>query len=811
MAKKSDTFLYQILAENKASKAIRGVKSEFAGLRTATFETFGSMSFGINIAKELGQALVSLGRLTLIPIQFAMEQEKAERQLAAVLKSTGEAAGVTAEYAKELASGYQELTTFGDEATLGAESLLLTFTKIGADGGIFDRTLGTVLDVSAALDQDLKSSAMQLGKALNDPIQGLSMLRRTGISFSEDQMEVVKQLVETNRLADAQTLILDELETQFGGSAAALRETFGGAVEAVNNQWGDFLEELGFIVTKNPTVLAAISGIEEVLGGMTDSLEEGEDGFGGLREMIDSFISEAIPTLVRGMAIGVDALSGTGGIAVAALKTGKVFIQAASGVSAVVTQMKVAQLTWDQFNHDLRGNGRESAKLTAEIHSVQKAHEEWEVTLETVNEKIKDAETGSSKAGDALRALADDLEGMNKVQEKGAASSIKDVNALGMELEAFSNQALEMGLLINSVMPAPGVSSLAGIYFQASEDLGFEAMEAGVKDLEGMLDKAQAVAKEARQELGDIVPQDAPAPMPSAGLPSGFEQSTPSAQPAEPDKPKDPERDVDGIVDGNSQMMLNGMQDAFASAAAGYQSLADAGKEFTDGLRGHLTSALLDPIFGAQSAFHQITKPIFGMVESIGQAIHDNFIEPIISGIVGFFTKKTALEEASAVASTGIHAAEAVKTLGVVHGTVAAMTPSLAAAATLSLIATFGASGTAAALLPGLLAAAQAQGLAAVALADGAHVTEPTFALIGEAGAETVVPETRPARARDLILDMLQRNPDIMGKPKGSSGGKYGGNTVIANVTVNPAAGQSETEIGYEVARAIDELLGGQS
>ncbi|MBV5323217.1 hypothetical protein JZU51_00310 [bacterium] len=68
------------------------------------------------------------------------------------------------------------------------------------------------LDLATVLDGDLKGTAIQLGKALNDPVQGLSALRKSGVSFSDDQIAVIKSLQETNRLSEAQTLILDALE-----------------------------------------------------------------------------------------------------------------------------------------------------------------------------------------------------------------------------------------------------------------------------------------------------------------------------------------------------------------------------------------------------------------------------------------------------------------------------------------------------------------------------------------------------------------------------------------------------------------------
>lgn len=191
-------------------------------------------------------------------------QEKVESQLNAVLKSTKNAAGLTAAEIKKMAAEFQKTTTFGDEAVLSAQNLLLTFTKIGKD--VFPDATETVLNMSVAFGQDLKSSAVQLGKALGDPIRGITALQRVGLVFTEQQKETVKQLVSTGKTMEAQKLILKELETQVGGSARALRETFGGALEGLKNLQDDVLEDFGRLIAISGTeyVNAMISATEGV-------------------------------------------------------------------------------------------------------------------------------------------------------------------------------------------------------------------------------------------------------------------------------------------------------------------------------------------------------------------------------------------------------------------------------------------------------------------------------------------------------------------------------------------------------------------
>lgn len=231
-------------------------------------------------------------------IDLAKEQAAAEAQLYAALNSTGHAAGMTAGELKNLASQLQSTTNYGDEATLQAEAMLLTFTKVGRE--VFPRATQAILDVSTAMKQDLKTSTIQIGKALNEPVEGLSALRRVGIQFTDQQEAQIKTLVASGRVTEAQTVILAELERQFGGSAAAAREADAG-FQAAANAVGDLEESLGKALLPttreyNRLVIEAAQGwtvaIEAIslLAKAHDDLAESErGGLLGLRDTIASY------------------------------------------------------------------------------------------------------------------------------------------------------------------------------------------------------------------------------------------------------------------------------------------------------------------------------------------------------------------------------------------------------------------------------------------------------------------------------------------------------------------------------------------
>jgi hypothetical protein len=246
----------------EAEKSASGLGNTLKGIGS------GIADFGKQAAIFTGIAGAGMVAFGKVSVDAFNESEAAIAQLNAVLKSTGGVAGVTADQALKLAASLQKTSKFSDEAVLGAENLLLTFTKIGKDK--FPQATQTVLDMSQALGQDLKSSSIQLGKALQDPILGVSALRRVGVNFSEKQQDVIKKLVETGHAAQAQDMILKELNAEFGGSAAAAADTFAGKMEILKNRFNDFQEVVGGVLVSVAEFL--VTGNQGGLGEALNSL-----------------------------------------------------------------------------------------------------------------------------------------------------------------------------------------------------------------------------------------------------------------------------------------------------------------------------------------------------------------------------------------------------------------------------------------------------------------------------------------------------------------------------------------------------------
>ena len=201
-----------------------------------------------NLGKSMTAAItLPVGGLMAKSLQAYDKQSKAIAQVEAGLRSTNSISGQTAKGLQDIASGLQKITLYGDEEILqGVTAQLLTFTNITNEQ--FPVAQKAILDVATRLGTDLKSAAIQVGKALNDPVKNLSALSRSGIQFSESQKTLIKSLTETGRIAEAQTIILQELEKQYGGSAEAAAKAGLGPIQQLKNSLGDLTETIGKIV-----------------------------------------------------------------------------------------------------------------------------------------------------------------------------------------------------------------------------------------------------------------------------------------------------------------------------------------------------------------------------------------------------------------------------------------------------------------------------------------------------------------------------------------------------------------------------------
>ena len=259
-------------------------------------------------------------------------QEEALAQVEARVRSTGAAAGFTTAELADMAGELQQVTAFGDEAILSMQGLLLSFRSITGDQ--FEAATEAALDLSVGVQQDLRSAFIQLGKALDDPITGLDGLSKSGTKFTPVQQQVIRALAESGRVAEAQALILQELQTQYGGAARAARDTLGGALEALGNAFGDLFE-----LQKSST-----SGIRGTLESLIATLEEIDiaelhDDFGRISDaalvLAGIFVGRLVVSMAKAAAAQLHLTRASRAGVTALTATGKAARFAAGGLRAL--------------------------------------------------------------------------------------------------------------------------------------------------------------------------------------------------------------------------------------------------------------------------------------------------------------------------------------------------------------------------------------------------------------------------------------------------------------------------------------------
>lgn len=218
-----------------------------------------------------------------------VDSAKAIAQVEAAVKSTGGAAGKSVDGLAKMASELQRVSLFDDDEILqNVTANLLTFTNVA--GTEFDRAQQAVLDLSTRLGTDLTSATVQVGKALNDPIKGVTALGRAGVQFSAQQKELIATLVESGDVAGAQAVILGELETQFGGAAAAAANA--DPYTQLANEIGNLAEEFGGII--NDALKPLLAFIRDVV----DEVKGWSDETKTLAVVVGGLLAAIGPTLI---------------------------------------------------------------------------------------------------------------------------------------------------------------------------------------------------------------------------------------------------------------------------------------------------------------------------------------------------------------------------------------------------------------------------------------------------------------------------------------------------------------------------------
>jgi len=248
-----------------------------------------------DIAKNVFSKIVSGVKSS---IEAYREQERAVQKVEQSIRQTGGAAGLSLKQLTDEATKLQEKTLFGDEEILNKSTAqLLTFTSITGEN--FLKAQRSAMDLSTVLDGDLQGATLQLGKALQNPLTGLTALRRSGVSFTEEQKKLIAELTNTNRLEEAQAMILEEVNRQYGGQAEAVAKGTG-AIEQAGIQIGEIFETIGGIAGKIIAPFAvAVGNLAKKFNELISSSKTAVELFDEQSKTVGVLVTEINPLLDR--------------------------------------------------------------------------------------------------------------------------------------------------------------------------------------------------------------------------------------------------------------------------------------------------------------------------------------------------------------------------------------------------------------------------------------------------------------------------------------------------------------------------------
>jgi phage-related protein len=265
----------------QAQGALKGFTKSLGGIALAIGAAFSVRAIS-NFAKE------SVG--------IAEAAATAQARLEAVAKATGvfgaETAKVTSRLA-EFAKSQEMRLAVDDKVIKGVQAQLLSFKALGASadtvGGAFDRATVAAFDMAAAGFGSAEGNAIALGKALENPIKGVTALARSGTTFTDQQREQIRVLQESGDLLGAQELILKEVESQYGGVAAATANASDKLAIAFEN----IKEQAGTALL--PVFADLVEGILPVTEALGDELA---GAFTELAPVLTNIVKE-IPSLIQ--------------------------------------------------------------------------------------------------------------------------------------------------------------------------------------------------------------------------------------------------------------------------------------------------------------------------------------------------------------------------------------------------------------------------------------------------------------------------------------------------------------------------------
>ncbi len=175
-------------------------------------------------------------------VNDAAQKEVLQAQYNRTLAAAGPIIGYNRQQMAAMASEVANMSAFSEGAARGAQQMLMRFSEVRGDQ--FHEAQLAAADLASAMGQELPQAAQRLGMALQNPVHGMQMLRREGITLSEQQKELIRS---TSDLETQQKLLLQFIRSNpvVAGAAATFRNSFAGQAQIVQNQWKGAMTSIG--------------------------------------------------------------------------------------------------------------------------------------------------------------------------------------------------------------------------------------------------------------------------------------------------------------------------------------------------------------------------------------------------------------------------------------------------------------------------------------------------------------------------------------------------------------------------------------
>lgn len=213
---------------------LSGISSRLSALTTVA--TAGGLA-----VTALAASVTALSFAVVKGVKELDELNVALAKSEALISATGGAVGFTAQQLQDQARATAFATLASVQGIQEAQSILLTFNRV--TGSVFTDAIGLTQDLATVFGGSAASSATQLGKALQDPITGITALNRVGISFTNQQKEQVKVLTQSGKVVEAQSIIIQTLKDQVGGAGEAVaKASLAGSLDTLGQSFDQFTE-----------------------------------------------------------------------------------------------------------------------------------------------------------------------------------------------------------------------------------------------------------------------------------------------------------------------------------------------------------------------------------------------------------------------------------------------------------------------------------------------------------------------------------------------------------------------------------------